>query len=137
MKAPNVIPVIVVTCVLIVALCWFTVTLLTTPGRAIASAIVLSGCAAAFIWFARTNRISIARGIISVGATALAAPLAAQQALMNETIFSFFESHGPTTEQILEWDRLFALGWTLTGIGAAIFVVSLIVGLVMHRTPKL
>lgn len=136
MKASNAPIIAGVTCVAIFALCWFAITPFTAPGRAIAGGVVLSVCAVVFIWLAQTNRIAIARAVISVGATALAAPLAAMEAMVNESIFAFFEDQGPTTEQILEWDRLFEVNLIVTGFGGVVFVVSLLVGLLMHRAPK-
>lgn len=136
MKASNGPVILIVTCAAIFAICWFTITALTTPARAIGSGAALSLLSGLFLWFAQTDRHAIARGIISVGATAVAAPFAAMQALMNETLFSYFESHGPTSAQMIAWDDMFAMGWTMMSGGAAVLLICLIVGGIMHRPAR-
>lgn len=136
MKAPNGPLILIIFCGIIFAVCWFVITAITTPTRAITSGIALAAFAALFIWFASTDRFAIARGIIAFGATALAAPLAAVQAVTNEAIFSLLESPGPTDTQFRELDDLFALGWNIAAIGGATALVLLIVGGVMHRPAQ-
>ncbi|OAN78958.1 hypothetical protein A8B78_00920 [Jannaschia sp. EhC01] len=136
MKAPNGPLILIVFCGLILALCWVVITTLTTPTRAIASGVALAATAGVFIWFAATNRFAIARGVIALGATAVAAPLAAIQAATNDFLFSAFANENPTPIWLEEFDEVMALGWTMSGVGAVIGLILIIVGGVMHRAPR-
>ncbi len=75
MKAPNGPLILILFCALVAAVCWFAITAITTPTRANASGVALSVGTGLFIWFANTDRLTVARGLIALGAVAMAAPL--------------------------------------------------------------
>lgn len=131
MKAPNGPIILIVFCALVFAVSWFTITALTTPMRAGASGVALAAFTGIFIWFAPTNRTAIARGLIALGATALAAPMAAVSAVTNDMLFSMFDENFGA--QLVDLDAMIATGWRNTGIGAVVALVLIIVGGRMHR----
>lgn len=134
MKARNGPAILIVFCLLCFAVCWFTITALTTPGRAIGSGIVAAAAAGVFIWFATTARHAVARGLIVLGATAFAAPLAALQAVSNDLIFSAFNERADP-ERFVDFDAVMQIAWLNAMIGFFAAVVLLIIGGIMHR-PK-
>lgn len=135
MKAPNGLFILVVFCALVFAVSWFAITALTTPLRAGASGVALMVFTGLFIWFAQTDRYAIARGLISVGAVALAAPMAAVQAVTNDMLFSMFSEQN-FDERFMELDAAIAISWRYVGFGTVVALVLIIAGGMMHRTPK-
>lgn len=132
MKAPNGPLILAVFCVAVFAVSWIAITALTTPTRAVTSGVALVFVSGLFLWFAQTNRMAIARGLIALGSTALAAPMAAVQAVTNDMIFSLGM---PQADTFIALDTAITVGWHNVGIGAVIALVLIVAGGVMHR-PK-
>lgn len=136
MKAPHRPLILIVFAVLIIGLCWISITALTTPLRALTSGIAIAATAGVFIWFASTTRFAIARGVIALGATAIAAPMAAVQAATNDIMFSLLSDEDQVVERFLTLDQVMETGWRNVAIGAALGIVLIIGGGLMHRTPR-
>lgn len=136
MKASNGAVILILFCAVIFAVCWFTITALTTPARALACGAALAFFAGVFLWFAPSNRTAIARGIIALGATVIAAPLAAVEAVTNDFLFSVLDETSGVPNNFVTIDALLQRGWSMAAIGGAIGVILIIVGGVMHRTPR-
>lgn len=119
-------------CTVVLAICWFVISMMTGPGRAIAAAVIMTGLTGALIWPAATDRRAIARGIIAMGATAFAAPLAAIQAFQAEFLYAAL-SDQELSGRFANFDQVFVTGWTLTAIGLVIGLVLMIAGGIMHR----
>ena len=136
MKAPNGPLILAIFCALVCALCWVVVSELTTTTRAVLSGMTAAAATGVFIWFARTNRIAIGRGLIALGATAFAAPLAATQAATNDFLFTILADLDSPLQLNPFFDETIFFGWTLTAIGLGVAIVLIIIGGVMHRTPR-
>ncbi|GAB5446966.1 hypothetical protein [Gymnodinialimonas sp.] len=136
MKSPNGPLILAIFSVLILALCWVAVTAVTTPTRAIASGVASALFAGVFIWFAQTNRHAVARGLIALGATALAAPFAAIEVATNDMLIALLSDEDLIGERFLTMDQVLSVGWRNVGIGALVALVLIIWGGVMHRAPR-
>ncbi len=120
------------TCIIIVAICWVTISAVTTPFRAMAAGLVLAAMAGALIWVAGTDRRATARGIIAIGAAALTAPLAGMQAFFNDFLYSIAdETEFARRLDTFETDQ--AMGWSMVGVGVVCGLILMIVGGLMHR----
>lgn len=136
MKAPNGPLILIVSSLLILALCWVAVTAITTPTRAIACGVASAGFAAVFIWFASTNRHAVARGLIALGATALAAPFAAIEAATNDMMIVLLSDEAQIGERFLTLDQILTIGWRNVAIGAVVALLLIIWGGVMHKSRR-
>lgn len=136
MKAPYGSLILSIFCVLVFALCWFVISTVTTPARAVGAGVALAACTGVFIWFTGTNRFAIARGVIATGASAVAAPLAAAQAVSNDFIILMLDDSDTAHQRIIEFDRMMQMVWTMVLIGTAVGIVLMIAGGVMHRQPR-
>ena len=108
---------------------------LTYAWRGVAGGIVLALCSGAFIWFAKTRRHAMARAILSLGATALAAPAAGLAAAQNDYLFSFLTEDGLDDARLAAYENAMASGLSMLGIGIVAAIVLFIAGWHMHRKP--
>lgn len=136
MKAPNGPIILIVFCALVFALSYITIGAITTPTRAITSGIALAAATGVFIWFAATNRFAIARGLIAVGSTAIATPLAAVQAVSNDFLFSVLDETDEIGQRAINYENTLDMILTLMGIGACVGIALIVIGGLMHRMPK-
>jgi hypothetical protein len=123
-------------CATILAISWVVVTSMTTPARAAAAGVILAGIAAVLMGKAGTDRRAVARGIVCVGATAFTAPLAAIQAYQADFVHAALTA-GDDLARYEAFEELFVDGWRMVGIGAALGLVLMIAGGVMHRRSPL
>lgn len=136
MKAPNGPLILALSCAAVFAISWIAITASTTPGRAVSCGIALCLFSGTFIWFAETNRFAVARALISSGATALAAPLAAIETMTNEGLIALLADQDHIADNLLSLDVLLTTGWRNVAIGAGIAFVLIIAGGIVHRTPR-
>lgn len=136
MKSPNGPLILIVFCALVAVVSWVIIASITTPTRAVASGVALAVCTGIFIWFANTDRFAIARGLIALGATALAAPLSAIQAFSNDFIFSALSETHDMDQRMINFDQAMQSVWSTVIVGAAAGIVLMIAGGIMHRSPR-
>ncbi|MEX3017073.1 hypothetical protein [Gymnodinialimonas hymeniacidonis] len=126
--------ILIVTVAIVAVLSYLIVAQITYPWRGAAAGFLLGAFAGVLVWFAKTRRHAVARGIISVGATAIAAPAAGLAAAQNDFLFNIITDDGDLNDAAFDgYEAAMATGLTLLWMGAIAALVLFITGWRLHR----